>query len=999
MENFIFTTIKEKLKDKQGENLIQRIKNDLNIEIKDLRIVNCYLIDGNFTEKELKEIAEEIFTDKIIENFKINEEVNELFTNKYDYLIHISLKPGVTDNTGKTSKIAIKDYLKNLKQEFEVYYSKIYFLKGVSYEDALKISDYLSNKLINNITIFEKILDLKKIKAPKVLLKEEIKVEQINLEVSDEELINISGKRVLALSLEEMQKIRDYFRQKNRNPTDVEIECLAQTWSEHCKHKIFNAEIEYIEKNNGKEKREIINSLFKTYIVGATEKIKENLKKKEKLVSVFEDNAGIIKFNENLNCAIKVETHNAPSALDPYGGALTGILGVNRDILGVGLGAKPIANIDVFCFGDINYKEKLPEKVLHPKRIFEGVIKGIEDGGNKSGIPTVNGAILFDNSFLGKPLVFCGTIGIMNAKIKGKPSHIKEISNNDYAVMVGGKVGKDGIHGATFSSESLTESSPVSAVQIGDPITQKKMTDFLLDARDKLLYKAITDNGAGGLSSSIGELAKITNGCEIYLDKVPLKYSGLQPWEILVSESQERMTVVVDKENLEKFLNLSKQYDVESTVVGKFTTSGKFIAYYYDAIVAEIDMDFLHNGCPIKKLKGEWNAEENENNKRNEDENEEYNLLNLLKNKSFGELLKELLSSLNIASKENIIRRYDHEVKGNTIIKPLMGKNTDGLSDGAVIRIDRNSDEGLVIANGINPKYSEIDTYATACNAVNESIRNILCCGGNFDEIYLVDNFCWPSPLNDKFKTAQLVRACKGLYDSCIEFSTPCISGKDSMSIDFSGIIKENDKIKEIKISGKPTLLITAISKIDNIKEALTPEVKNTGDLIYVIGITRDELGGSELYNKYNIKSKKVPKVNFKESKEIFKRLNKAIREKLLNSCHDCSECGIAVALAEISFSGNLGIEINLKEVPNEIEGNVFIKDLKILFSESQSRFVVSIDLKNKEKFESIMGNYCKNIGVVRKDKEFIIKGINGKIIIKEKIDVLKECWKNGLKI
>ena len=1009
VQNFIFVGFKKGLGDANAENLRNKILGDLKLKsesIENILIIDCYLTDGNLSCDELNFIAENVFADKITQNYTIN----KIFTNNFSKLIWISFKPGVTDNVGKTAKEAIKDAINKDVGDVEVWTSKQYFFTGnLSKEDAVQISKYLSNELIQDSKIFENAqnaqIDLSRIKAPKVMLKGKFKVEEINLNVGDEELKNISKERVLALNLGEMKAIRDYFKKQNRNPTDVEIECIAQTWSEHCKHKIFNAEILYKEFDKEKNvKVELVESLFKTFIFKVTGEIrKKNAKRNKSLISVFSDNAGIVKFNENFNVAIKIETHNAPSALDPYGGALTGILGVNRDIMGVGLGAKPIANTDVFCFANPFYAEKLPAKILHPKRIFEGVVKGIEDGGNKSGIPTVNGAIVFDDRFLGKPLIFCGTTGIMPSVIKNKQTHkqthkrthIKEICSGDYAVMVGGRVGKDGIHGATFSSEELHEGSPATAVQIGDPITQKKMLDFLIDARDNLLYNAITDNGAGGLSSSIGELAEISNGCEIELAQVPLKYAGLQAWEILVSESQERMSVVLSIENLQKFLDMAKKYDVEATVVGKFTDDKKFVAFYEGEVVADIDIEFLHKGVPRMKLKAEWNAI-NTINYLNKEHNEKYAEKDI-KVENLKEILKKILSRLNIASKEGIIRRYDHEVQGGSIVKPIMGKNRDGLSDGAVIRPLLDSREGVVIACGICPKFSDIDTYWMAANAVDEAVRNIICCGGKFEDISLVDNFCWPSPLRDKFKAAQLVRACKGLYDACLAYTTPLISGKDSMSIDYTGKDKNGNVIK---ISGVPTLLITAISKIDDIEKSMTAEFKNPCDLIYIIGLTYDELGGSEFYEQYGFTGKNVPKVNFEISEKIYEKSSKAINENLIESYHDCSDGGLGVALAECAFSGDVGIEINLANVPKDKN----LSDEKILFSESASRFIVSIKAKNKEKFENLMNNAMinfGNIGFVRKDKQFIIKSKQkGKIkeIINIDIDELRNAWKNPLR-
>ena len=497
-------------------------------------------------------------------------------------------------------------------------------------------------------------------------------MDEISLEIGDEPLFRLSQDRLLVLDLKEMKAIRNYLRRKgtieNRKKrglgekiTDVELEALAQTWSEHCKHKIFNARIDYEDETGN---RRVIDSLFKTYVKGTTSEVRSSLGEQDFCVSVFDDNAGVIRFTEDTHLVFKVETHNTPSALDPYGGALTGIVGVNRDPFGTGKGAKLIFNTDIFCFASPFYSKPLPPRLFHPKRVYEGVREGVEHGGNKSGIPTVNGGVVFDDRFLGKPLVYCGTGGIMPREILGEPSHIKKVDPGDLIVMTGGRIGKDGIHGATFSSEELRENSPVTAVQIGDPITQKKMTDFLLMARDQGLYKSITDNGAGGLSSSVGEMAREI-GCELHLDRAPLKYHGLHPWEILLSEAQERMTLAVSPSKIESFLRLARKMDVEATVLGTFTDTKQFHVLYEGKTVAYLDMDFLHSGHPRMELRARWKRPLHEEPGFPEPEDLTADL-------------KGMLSRLNICSKESMIRQYDHEVQGGSVIKPLMAFTTTG---------------------------------------------------------------------------------------------------------------------------------------------------------------------------------------------------------------------------------------------------------------------------------------------------------------------------------
>ena len=524
------------LPDPVGRKTKQRIKDDLHIEVDDVRVADGYILDRELSADQLQMITDNVFLDPVLHIYSINEPINI----EFNWLIEVGYKPGVTDNVGRTARECIE---RSIGAKFNrgegVYTTKLYFLKGSLEKNQVEqiARDLLANDLIQTRHIYAPGDDRHNVTVPKVISQTKALIRTIDLNVSGDTLMRISKDGVLALSLEEMEIIRDYFNNEgflshrrklglDSKITDCELEVLAQTWSEHCKHKIFNAIIEYVDGNSVEQ----INSLFKTYIQDSTEAIRKQRGPDDYCLSVFKDNAGVIKFDDNWNLAVKVETHNSPSALDPYGGALTGIVGVNRDPFGTGLGARLIFNTDVFCFAPPDYKGLIPARLLPPKRVFEGVREGVEHGGNKSGIPTVNGAVVFDERYLGKPLVYCGTGGLMPTLINGNPSYQKKANPGDRIIMVGGRIGKDGIHGATFSSEELHEGSPVSAVQIGDPITQKRMTDFLLQARDKGLYSSITDNGAGGLSSSIGEMARESGGAEVQLDRAPLKYPGLQPW-------------------------------------------------------------------------------------------------------------------------------------------------------------------------------------------------------------------------------------------------------------------------------------------------------------------------------------------------------------------------------------------------------------------------------------------------------------------------------------
>ncbi|MGC9053568.1 MAG: AIR synthase-related protein, partial [Candidatus Hydrogenedens sp.] len=776
MVNRIEVTIRPELEDPIGKSLCSQIKDDLSINCKSVRVVDVYTILAELNPDELEKIAEELFSDSVIQIASINQHIQ--FPPEYQYVVEVGFRPGVTDNVGKSAREGIQDTLsRNLKHNEFVFKSTMYWFAGLSKENCSHIAQQLlANELIQHWTLLSLDdlhckKDISLLPIPLVSEMTESIVETIPLNLSDSELLELSQKRLLALDLREMRAIKAYYEnsttKKHRKelnlpeyPTDIELEILAQTWSEHCKHKIFNAEINY-EDDNGNST--IINSLFKTFIKSTTEKLKSEI---QWLVSVFHDNAGLIEFDDEHLISMKVETHNSPSALDPYGGAITGIVGVNRDILGAGLGCRCIFNTDVFCFASPFYEDKIPERLLHPRRVLRGVHAGVRDGGNQSGIPTVNGAIVFHERFLGKPLVFCGTGGIIPKKINNKLSHEKQTYKGDLIVMIGGRIGKDGIHGATFSSEELHEGSPVTAVQIGDPITQKKLSDFLFEARDRGLYNSITDNGAGGLSSSVGEIARGSGGAKIYLDRAPLKYAGLAPWEIFLSESQERMTVAVPPQHIDEFMKLAQKRDVESTVLGEFTDSGFLECYFSGKLIASLSMDFLHNGVPTMNLRAKIKGSEPK----------PFYIQH--KNDITDDLIR-VLGSLNVCSKETFVRMYDHEVQSQTVIKPFQGINQDGPGDATVIRPVYNSNRGLAISCGICPKYSDLNCYQMSANAVDEGIRNLVAVGVKLGDIAGLDNFCWPDPVeSDKtpdgaHKLAQLVLACQGLHDTCLAYKVP----------------------------------------------------------------------------------------------------------------------------------------------------------------------------------------------------------------------------------
>jgi phosphoribosylformylglycinamidine synthase len=792
-----------------------------------------------------------------------------------------------------------------------------------------------------------------------------IDVKQINVvDANNEKLIQISSEGVLSLNLTEMQAIQKYFADIGRNPTDVELETIAQTWSEHCVHKTFRGLIEYKEYEDGKEKVETIDSLLKSYLMRATRELN-----KEWCLSVFSDNAGIIAFDETYGVAFKVETHNHPSAIEPYGGSETGIGGVIRDTLGVGLGAKPILNTDIFCFGphDLPYDE-LPKGTLHPRRVFKGVVAGVRDYGNRMGIPTSNGAILFDERYVGNPLVYCGNVGLIpRDKVK------KEVKPGDLVVVIGGRTGRDGIHGATFSSIELADDSEVTssgAVQIGNAIVEKKMTDTILQARDKGLYDAITDCGAGGLSSAVGEMGEKT-GAKVYLEKVPLKYSGLAPWEIWVSEAQERMVLAVPPAKIGEFLKVFADEDVEATVIGEFTNDGKLHLLYNNVTVADIDMEFMHDGIPKIKKQAVWNKP-------------------VHPEPSFDDpsdltpYLKEILSSPNVASKEWVIRQYDHEVQGGSVLKPLQGVDNDGPGDACIMRPILSSNRGVIISNGLNPKYSDIDTYWMAASAIDEALRNAISIGGDLSQTAILDNFSWGSP-DKPDRLGTLVRAIKACYDIAVAYGTPFISGKDSLNNEY------RDSSTGETLSIPPTLLISAISVIPDIGKAISMDVKSPGNIIYVVGKTFDEMGASHYYYIRDFIGNNVPKVNPTEGKKLMEKLHEAMTQGLVRSCHDCSEGGIGVATAEMAFAGGFGMNLYIKDVPCADD---VVRNDTILFSESNSRFIVEVSNESQAEFERIMsGTDTSTIGEVVDGEDFKVYGLNGDLVVSANIYDLKEAW------
>ncbi|MDE0228620.1 MAG: AIR synthase-related protein, partial [Spirochaetaceae bacterium] len=817
--------------------------------------------------------------------------------------------------------------------------------------------------------------------------------------MSNGALAALSEERLLALSAAEMQAIRDYYgipatRQRRRAAgvgeaaTDVELEMLAQTWSEHCKHKIFNAVIEYRDGSGV----ETIDSLFDTCIRATTCAVDRG---DGFLRSVFHDNSGVIEFDADTLLCFKAETHNSPSALDPYGGAITGIVGVNRDIIGTGRGARPIFNTNVLCFAPLDLTD-VPAGLLPPRRVLDGVHRGIVDGGNQSGIPTVAGAVLFDASFVGKPLVFCGTGGILPARLHGEPSWEAEPRAGDRAVMVGGRIGRDGIHGATFSSLALDESSPLSAVQIGDPITQKKMADFLLEARDLGLYRAITDNGAGGLSSSFGEMAEACGGVRLELDRAPLKYQGLAPWEILVSESQERMSLAVPPEHFAALAELAARREVEVADLGEFTSAGTVELRYAGELVGLLDLQFLHHGLPRMKLRAVWQAPEPPAVDAGRTP------------PAPQEVLPRLLADPNIASKEPLVRQYDHEVQALTVGKPFVGRRMDGPGDGAVLRPRAGSTRAITVTHGICPWYSAHDAYHMAMCAVDEAVRAHVACGGDPERMAGLDNFCWPDPVAGpdnpagEFLLAQLVRAARGLREACLAYRLPLVSGKDSM--------KNNAVVDGRRIAVLPTLLVSVLGIMADLRSAPSTDFKRPGDLVYLVGDDRGELGATAYARLLAAsgaalpiaeRQRHCPTVDAPAAMRRYTALHRAIAAGWVNAAHDVSDGGLAVALAECAIGGRLGARIDLARVPAAVEriraDGAAHRRAGLLFSESGGRIVVTVPSALAARVdEQLRGLPCAAVGEVTGDDRLTVLD-GGEPVAAWPVAALVRAWKTPI--
>ncbi len=868
-----------------------------------------YLVKG-LSEEEFEETRNFLFCNPM------TEELFEDTLPKWNgEIVEIAYLPGVMDPVALTLEKILGDYF---KKDFEVETRRLYLLEGsFNREDAVK--KYLSNPIIEE-QVSPGSFPENKGKFFKAV------INRFNIESkTSKELADISKNMTLSLNAEEMIKIQEYFTLSKKNPTDAELETIAQTWSEHCVHKTLKGEFRF--------ESETIDNLLKSTIFKATLQIG-----RPDCISVFSDNAGIVSIDGEYAYCVKVETHNHPSALEPYGGAGTGLGGVVRDILGTGLGAKPVASLDVFCTGraDTDYS-CLPEGTLHPRRILKGVVSGVRDYGNRIGVPTLCGALITDDRFIANPLVFAGCVGIMPVKAAQK-----FVKPGDKIILIGGKTGRDGLHGATFSSAALdTESEKKSqgSVQIGNPIEEKKIIEAVVRIRDEELLNAVTDCGAGGLSSAVGEMGSDT-GALVRLENVPLKYEYIAPWEIWLSESQERMVIAVPLENVSRVFEICEEEQTNVSVIGEFNDSGKLEVYYYEEKIVDLDMKFLHEGVPRKKIRAKR--------KTIPDSAvfpEETNLQMIL---------YELLSLPDIGSKEWIIRQYDHQVQGKTVTGPFSGSKQKSHSDGASFIADYGRKEQLAMGLGINVNIGEFDCYKMAYFSIEEALRNLICSGGDPGKAVLLDNFSWGSS-EDTEAMGDLVLACKACHDASLNYGTPFISGKDSLNNTY--------KSGEKTLSIPPTLLITSVS----VKEIYSPENSFSvpGDFIYMIGPDPEGIRGSCLTKFLKMDCGETPEIDPEISRKVLFETYHNL--SAFSSIHDVSEGGAAVCLAEMSLGGGLGADV---EIPDGLDAVDF------LYSESPSRFIVTTGLPDIEK--KMHGILIRKLGVVTEDPVLKIKTKSG---------------------
>ncbi|MCB2228877.1 MAG: phosphoribosylformylglycinamidine synthase [Desulfarculaceae bacterium] len=986
--------LKPRLNDPAGGGLAHKAKAYLGLALERVRVLRVLTFDTHLSDAELERVRGEIFTNPVTEISSFAPLADQVLPG-FDWALWVGYKPGVKDNEGATAIEAMADALgRSFGEDEAVYSSRLFLIEApkLNQEGAERICRRL---LANDLIQTWRVIPAKDwnpaqgigVVIPRVELAHQPSVKSLAIG-SDPELLTLSAERDLFLNPADVPVIRAYFndpavRAQRQSvgmgdPTDVELEYVSQARSDHCNHNTFGGRFIYQDLVSGEKK--VVANLFKETIKEPTEKLAAA---KDWVVSVLWDNAGVAKLDDEFNYVITGETHNSPSNMEAYGGAITGIVGVYRDPMGTGKGSKLVAGLWGYCVAPRDYDGELTP-ALHPRRLLDGIIEGVRDGGNKSGIPTASGLLHFDPRYLGKCLVFVSAVGVIPATINGEPTEQKTTKPGQLVIMCGGRVGADGIHGVTASSAGYSENTPAGHVQIGDPYTQKKMHDFLLEARDAGLVPYLTDNGGGGLSSSVGESARFSPGAVVDLKQVPLKYEGLDPWQIWVSESQERMTVAVEPEDEAAFMDLADKHQVEATVIGRFTGDGKLRLDYGEDVCCYVDVEFLEEGFPQWEFEALWTPPE----ARGLSEPV------ISPPQDFGGLVLDLLDSPNLCSREWINRQYDHEVQGTSLLKPFCGRDQDAPAEASVILPVLTSKVGLAMAQVIAPDYGTIDTKAMVQASIDEAYRRLVAVGGDPEQVGGVDNFCWPSiqyhPVTNpdgRYKAAQLVRACWGLKEACEALEIPLLSGKDSMYVDGTLAARYGSSQR---VSGPCTMMFTATAPVPDLTALQSLEPKVAGDYVYCLGVTKNELGGSALYGLWDQVGLNVPLVDLKATKALGAGLHQALKEGMVASSAVVSRGGLALCLARMVLASRLGLEVDLDCL--EVGGQV--SAMQRLFSESTGRMLVTVPSKRCNEFEDMLeGVPWARMGRVVRGGELTV-GYNGQRVLALKGDQMRRAWR-----
>ena len=906
----------------------------------DLGIAGCtqartaagWLIEGDLTAADVERLAATVLADPVTESFTaaaVDAAACPSGPAGLPTVVRVLPRPGVTDPAAETAKDAFT--LVGLKP-VAVRSVRKYWLPALPEADARRLAwSLLASEAIHDVVVGPLSLRTLAGGKPWTFTQDTIPLDGLD----DEPLARLSREKCLALTVRELHAIRDHFRSLGRPPFEIELETIAQTWSEHCCHKTLSSAVDH----EGPAGAARFDNLLKETVFAATRKVREALGPSDWCVSVFRDNSGVVRFDGDHDICVKVETHNHPSAIEPYGGAATGLGGVIRDVLGTGLGAKPIANLDVFCVAPPDTPAAdLPPGVIPPRRLLAGVVAGVRDYGNRMGIPTIAGAVAYDPGYLGNPLVFCGTVGIMP-----RGTADAAVQPGDLVVVAGGRTGRDGIHGATFSSielSSASESQSGGSVQIGHAIHEKTLTDFVLEASRQKLFSAITDCGAGGLSSAVGEMGA-TLGAEVKLETVPLKYAGLSATEVWISEAQERMVLAVPPAKWDQLAAVAAAEGVEASAIGTFTGTGRLVLMWEGRVAGDLDCHFLHEGRPKQRLPSRftrpavapaaWQP---------------------AADRGLANCLLDVLALPDVASKEWIVRQYDHEVQGKSVIKPLLGPG-EGPADGTVVRGVLGRPRGIVLGVGLRHRLGRIDPYQMAASGIVEAIANVVAAGADPDRIALLDNFCWGDTRRPE-SLGTLVEACRACHDMAIAFAAPFVSGKDSLNnvfawTDAAGVQRE--------ISIPPTLLATAMGQVDDVCRVLSPDLKSAGNRLAVVGLTRDDLAGSQLELTGRVQGGFLPEVDAASCRAVIHAIAAAQRARLVQACHDVSDGGVAAAVAEMAIGGRLGATLDLAAVPVafRIAVDPAHRDLVTAFAESPGRFICEVRAADAAAFEQTL--------------------------------------------